>query len=84
MIKQHTCYTAVCDKCADSLLSMEGVIIHYASEAEAESAAEDDDWQKLPDGRLVCSGCVEDLLESGEIVQNEDEDGIPAYRTVTA
>jgi hypothetical protein len=83
MIKQHGCFTAHCDDCGNSYENGDGVTLHYDSAEEAIDEAEGNDWVMLSDGRLVCYGCVSDLIARSVIERNDSDDpDAPAYRLV--
>jgi hypothetical protein len=74
MIKQHSCFTAHCDDCGNSYENGDGVTLHYDSAEEAIDEAEGNDWANLSDGRLVCYGCVSDLIKRSVIERDDSDD----------
>lgn len=80
MIRESRCFSPVCDVCKSPFENYEGMQVHFDSPEEAVSEASGADWVQLSDGRLVCENDISDLVERGEI--EEDEDGPDLYRLV--
>jgi hypothetical protein len=61
MVQVHTCVSAHCSQCGDSLGSA-GFEAHYPTEDAALDAAAAKGWLVGPDGRLWCSACAPVLI----------------------
>lgn len=59
----ETCVLIACDECGQALEHPDGGTVHFDTEAQARETAPAYDWEQLPDGRLICDGDHQDLLE---------------------
>lgn len=76
-VQSRSCFIIECNECKHPLMgSWSSYVAHFDSVADAESQAEDDDWAKLPDGRNVCDGCVDIMIQNEKIARNDKGDWV--------
>lgn len=95
-VKTHQCFTVACDVCGENVTSAfdDGIIVHFDSEADGLSSAEDGDWHTGQNGEAICdNGDVKHLaairaLHAAGMDENhwcwlveDDEDDVTAPTT---